>query len=181
MLISQLTSNKFPSSWSPATVCVQRGGQKRCGEQVAKLSNTTFVRQAKGRPVPAGEVCTDFKGGQEEYLTPFARPLAHPVLLELTQSSPVTAKITGPRCSGSEACRVWDLTSKPLVWLQQQWSVIKSGTKPKLLRISHLSSLHEQHARCSAPATKVQEDLVKNSIQALTLFLSNFSSLESYF
>ena len=128
--------------------------------------NTTSVLQARGRTVLPSEGCVHFKMGREKDLTPFPWPPACTVISELTQSSPVIGNVTGPPCSDADACRVWDFTSKSLVWpLQQQRSVIKFGTKPKLLRISQLfrscaglisPRCCKEHARCSASATKVQ-------------------------
>lgn len=136
--------------------------------QVAKiLIKAAFVMQAKGRTllsVLLSEVCNNFKMGKEKDLAPFPWPPACTAILELTQSLLVIGSVTSPQCSDSDACRVWDFTSKPLVWPRQR-SVIKFGTKPKLLRISQLFRSHaglisprcwKEHAPCSAPATKGQ-------------------------
>lgn len=43
-------------------VCPEGWPEMVGGASCQTLSNTAFVRQAEGRPILAGEVCTDFKG-----------------------------------------------------------------------------------------------------------------------
>lgn len=60
-------------------------------------------------------------------------------VLEHTQNLPAPGHITSPRCPGLAACRVLDLTSKPLAWLLQQHLVINFGANHHFLTISQVS------------------------------------------
>lgn len=80
--------------------------------------------------------------------------------------------------------RVWDFTSKLLVWLLQRWRAeIKLGTKPKLLRISQLFRSHAGliSPRCSKEHTRAVLQPPKFSRTWLKLTFSSFFSSESYF